>query len=129
MSRTRSLLGWACLALVLVLSATPARAGRPLNPVADIAWQEIFPISIAGIEIRGNDSSSPSGFSAISSPVCTCPAPPPVFVRVGIPVGLWEPARLIETVKDAGYFPSLGVTMDLGGHRDGSRGSHASGAT
>ncbi|MDF1556551.1 MAG: TraU family protein [Deferrisomatales bacterium] len=125
----RSRPSWNWLVLLLAFNAGPATAGRPLNPVTDIAWHEIFPISIAGITVQGNDSTSPSGFSAIASPVCTCPAPPPVFRRVGIPVGLWEPARLVETVKDAGYFPSLGVTMDLSGHRDGSRGSHASGAT
>lgn len=128
-NRVRRALARSVLALLLAWGAGAAQAGRPLNPVADIAWHEIFPVSVGGITVRGNESTSPSSFAAIASPVCNCPAPPPVFVRAGIPVGLWEPARLIETVKDAGYFPSLGFTMPLSGHRDGSRGSHASGAT
>lgn len=121
-----------CLTLfaiyIMMHSTTTAQAGTALNPITDIAWEEIFPISVAGVTAKGN-SSSPSSFSSISNPTCTCPAPPPLFERIGIPIGYWEPARLIETVKDAYYFPSLGSDISIGSGTDGSRGSHSSGST
>jgi len=119
------------------MAAAAVRAGQALNPISEIAWGEIFPVSIAGVTARGNGS-SPSGFESISRATCTCPAPWPIMQRKGIPVGFWEPARLIETVKDSYYFPSLGtkisIKKDKGDSKtkrasDGSRGSHSSGAT
>lgn len=84
--------------------------GQFLNPVTDICWQCIFPIKIAGFTVIGGAVEDAP--DAASSPVCVCPAPPPVFFRMGVPVSFWEPARFIETVKDPYCFPSLGFGLD-----------------
>ncbi len=93
--------------------------GTPLNPVTDLCWQCIFPVSIAGIEIMpGPMENNVPDLSGM--PVCTCPAPPPLFFRPGIPVSFWEPARYVETVKDPYCFPSLGFGLsDAGGFLGG----------
>jgi conjugal transfer pilus assembly protein TraU len=85
-----------------------------LNPVTDLCWQCIFPVSIAGIEIiPGPVENNVPDLSGM--PVCTCPAPPPLFIRIGIPVSFWEPARYVETVKDPYCFPSLGLGLPAAG--------------
>jgi conjugal transfer pilus assembly protein TraU len=84
--------------------------GTFLNPVTDVCWHCIFPIKIAGIVVYGGtqeDAPDPA-----VSPLCICPAPPPVFVRVGIPLSFWEPAQYIETVKDPFCFPGLGTGFE-----------------
>ncbi len=96
------------LSLVFFVSVGPVQAGvsgKMINPISDVLWSEIFPISIAGVSIQGGSSEETGG---LSSPICTCATP---FPRVGIPLEMYEPARVIETVKDAYYFPLLGVQL------------------
>jgi conjugal transfer pilus assembly protein TraU len=83
--------------------------GRFLNPITDVCWNCIFPVKIAGITIIGSDIEDTPDLT--SSPVCVCPAPPPLFFRIGIPISFWEPARFVETVKDPYCFPSLGISL------------------
>nr|MCH9780916.1 TraU family protein [Alphaproteobacteria bacterium] len=48
-------------------------------------------------------------------PVCSCPLPPPLPPKVGVPVSLWEPVRVAEVVRDPFCFPSLdGESIDAG---------------
>lgn len=100
------------LALIIIAGiAIPVKsfavcAGVPLNPVTDVCWYCMFPLKIAGKESVAGFPSPPDMANA---PTCICPAPPPVFVRIGIPVSFWEPARYIETVKDPYCFPALGT--------------------
>ncbi len=100
---------------VIPVTAGPASAicagGSFLNPVTDVCWECVFPLSIAGIEVMPGpyENNLPDLSKA---PICTCPAPPPLFWRIGIPVSFWEPARVIETVKDPYCFPTIG--LDLG---------------
>lgn len=106
------------LVLLVLFHAVDAqavcRSGSPLNPVTDLCWQCIFPVSIAGIEIiPGPLENNVPDLSGM--PVCTCPAPPPLFIRIGIPVSFWEPARYVETVKDPYCFPSLGFSLSSEG--------------
>jgi len=89
------------------------KSGQFVNPITDVAWQEIFPVKIAGITIAGASGNYDTPDPA-SYPVCACPAPPPIFYRIGIPVSFWEPARMIETVATPYYFPSLGLGLNLG---------------
>ena len=40
--------------------------------------------------------------------ICACAAPPPVFVRIGLGTGFWEPARVAEVLRTPFYSPLLG---------------------
>lgn len=81
--------------------------GRFPNPIADICWKCVFPISIGPAKITlGQEDSGDS-----PPLVCTCPAPPPVFIRVGIGIGYWEPARIAEVVRTPWCSPTLNGTV------------------
>lgn len=109
----RVFLSLLCLLIFSTGDAMAAlKSGQFVNPITDVAWQEIFPVKIAGITIAGASGNYDTPDPA-SYPVCACPAPPPIFYRIGIPVSFWEPARLIETVATPYYFPSLGFGLDF----------------
>lgn len=87
--------------------------GRWVNPITDICWKCIFPISIGAVPIFNmggmRDIKNPS------SPICACPIPVPPFFRIGLSIGFWEPVRLSETVRAPYCFPSLGgLKIDAG---------------
>lgn len=93
----------------LPVSIAGVKKGSFMNPITDVAWQEVFPIKIAGLTLlSGGNYDTPD---VASFPICICPAPPPLMFRIGIPVSFWEPARLIETVSTPFYFPFLGASV------------------
>ena len=91
----RAILGVLGLLLVVVAlapraEAAPTCTGKFVNPITDVCWSCLFPLSIGGAKIwPGNrpDTNNPA------SPVCACADPLP---RIGISVGFWEPARLAD---------------------------------
>lgn len=101
-------------------SAAPGCHGRLLNPLTDICWQCIFPISVAGVPVS-SPGQTPNG-DVQPPPVCTCPAPPPLFVRVGVGVSFWEPVRISEVVRQPLCSPTLGGVQL--GSINASRGSN-----
>jgi len=87
--------------IILPLNKCIAKCvGRFVNPVTDICWSCIFPITIAGIEV----ASGSEDISNPSEPVCYCKAPP----RVGIPVSFWEPVRLVDITRTPYCMVNLG---------------------
>jgi conjugal transfer pilus assembly protein TraU len=81
-----------------------------VDPINDIDWDCIFPITLAGIPI---DMGEHPPDSTDDTMMCSCPNHFfPGDPGVGFLVGFWEPAMLIDTVGDAWCFPALGV--DLG---------------
>lgn len=130
MFRLKKILLAAVISLFLALSLSTTARATCLNDfkLLDLVnWGSVFPISIAGIEIAGS-TDSVTTVDTISSPICVCPAPPPLFIRIGLTVGFWEPARYIETVKDPGCLPSLGINLGItsGGELGGTNSSVAS---
>jgi conjugal transfer pilus assembly protein TraW len=92
--------------LYLSLLANEAQAkctGRFLNPINDICWECLFPISIGGAEI--SQGIAPEAGNP-SSPVCMCGLPVP---RVGIAAGFWEQVRLVDVTKEPFCFPTLDI--------------------
>ena len=78
---------------------TPAASktcqGRFVNPITDICWSCLFPISIGAINVSGG------GREDIPNPPqipCWCPRPPILLVP-GVPVGFWEPVRLVDVTR------------------------------
>lgn len=111
----------AFLTMVAMCAHTPSALaggmchGRFINPITDINWINMFPITIAGIPIGKSSPLLPDTIRDKGGlPICTCPIPLPPFVRIGLPIGFWEPVRLSEVVRQPLCFPSLGG-LDLGG--------------
>jgi conjugal transfer pilus assembly protein TraU len=105
----------ATLAAALLLVAVSAQAstgmlghaschGRWPNPITDICWQCIFPISIGAFPY----SNGQEDIENPALPVCFCPIPVMPYYRIGISVGFWEPTRTIEHTRTPFCFPSLG---------------------
>jgi conjugal transfer pilus assembly protein TraU len=107
-------------------SATGPCSGQFPDLLADICWNCVFPISIGGATISNGEPDSGD-----SPPmICECPEPPPVFVRYGIGIGYWEPARVAEVVRTPYCSPTLGgeILSDQpatrGTHGDGGENQH-----
>lgn len=92
---------------------------RFLNPITEVCWDCIFPISIGAIRVLNQrpDTSNPT------LPVCICPGVPP---RIGLAIGLWEPARLTDVANEAGCFVNMGFKADLGLFSIGKSSVHSS---
>lgn len=103
----RILLG---LAFVLA-SLGPAQAicnAKFLNPITEVCWDCIFPISVGGLSVSlTGRPDTPNPFF----PICLCPGLPP---RPGLAIGLWEPARLVDVANEGGCFANLGFDFDFG---------------
>ena len=78
--------------------------GKFINPITDICWSCIFPISIGGMKIKSgssrHDTANPSNI------VCGCTQNN--IPRVGITIGFWEPVRLIDVTRKAMCLVNMG---------------------
>ena len=79
--------------------------GRLVNPITDICWSCILPISLGAAPVVPGTTADTINYP---SPICTCPVPPPVFVRVGLAIGYWEPIRLVDVTKEPFCFVGIG---------------------
>lgn len=80
------------VALSFITSAESKCVGRFINPVTDICWSCIFPITIAGMRVSRNGEDTPNARRVF----CTCSRPIP---RVGVPISFWEPVRLVDVTR------------------------------
>ena len=120
------------LACILFAGNASAQSctGRFVNPVTDVCWECLFPISIGPIRI-GAAAGAPDTPNP-GSPICFCGSPIP---RIGLSLGVWEPARLIDASRAPWCFPNLGgLTIDGGlpagrGRTGTSGGDGAQGST
>ena len=99
----------ALAALLLLWVAAPSAQAtctddQMMNPVSDVVWDCIFPITIMGIPI---DFGNHPPDNQNSGMFCECEGQG--IVGFGFLVGFWEPARMVDTVKDAWCFPGLGM--------------------
>lgn len=56
--------------------------GRFVNPITDICWKCVFPLTIMGVDVGGN-----SNPQTPRTPICICNRPPLNQPTPGIPVG------------------------------------------
>jgi conjugal transfer pilus assembly protein TraU len=80
--------------------------GHFVNPIKDVCWRCLFPLSIGGSEIVR--SSLPDTRNA-KSPIGHCPSS--MGERIGLNIGFWEPQALVD-VTDTPY-----CLVNLGGHQ------------
>lgn len=103
--------------------------GKFPNPVTDICWSCLMPLTIGSATVANIDGQEDIPNPALA--LCSCVVNP----VVGIAIGFWEPARLIEVVRKPFCLPTLGgVSLDPGiaaphgGTRGKQPGGQSSGA-
>jgi conjugal transfer pilus assembly protein TraU len=84
-------------------TATATCVGKFPNPINDICWRCMLPLSIGTFSIA--NTGSQRDIPNPASPVCICPGYPP---RVGLSLGFWEPVKMLETPRRPWCFPLLG---------------------
>jgi conjugal transfer pilus assembly protein TraU len=97
--------------LLAVCSATPSNL---VKEIFKLDYSAMLPLKIAGITILSGRM--PDTINQVNQPICICPAPPPIFIRIGIPVGFFNPSRLIDASKDSYCFESVGVNLGMHGN-------------
>ncbi|WP_157271997.1 TraU family protein [Azohydromonas aeria] len=111
MNAARLLLG-AVLALAPALAQAGDAAtctGRFPDPLTDICWSCILPISIGSATVA--DLGGQEDIPNPPNPLCSCGLNP----AVGLSIGFWEPVRHVEVVRKPFCLPSLGgVDLDPG---------------
>ena len=95
---------WLILFMLSGAQAYPSAlcTGHFVNPLKDVCWRCLFPLSIGGMTVVGGVL--PDTKNA-TSPIGTCSG------RVGLNIGYWEPVVLAD-VTDTPY-----CLVNLGGHR------------
>ena len=82
--------------------------------ITDICWSCLYPIKAAGFTMIGGGR-VPDG--AATQVLCACeddlgvPSP-------GIMSAMWEPARVVELVREPGCMASMNTTLNIGDKRD-----------
>ncbi|HCR2979559.1 conjugal transfer pilus assembly protein TraU [Serratia marcescens] len=87
------------------MAKDPACEGRWVNPITDVCWKCMFPMSLGSTQVsKGSlpDTENPS------SPIQLCPAPPPIFQRLGIAIGFWEPFAMTDVTRAPGCMVNMG---------------------
>jgi conjugal transfer pilus assembly protein TraU len=92
-----------------VAAAEGTCVGKFINPITDVCWSCVFPISIGGIKL--NSGSNRRDTDNPATPICGC-------IKKGIPipglaVGFWEPVRLVDVTRNAMCLVNMGG-LDLG---------------
>ena len=84
--------------------------GKFANPITDICWSCILPITLGSTTIANFGGQEDNGGNP-GSPVCSCGARP----VVGLAVGFFEPARMVEVARKPYCLPAMGgLNLDLG---------------
>lgn len=83
-------------------------AGKFANPITDICWNCIFPLTIGALPVltagqEDNGDNPPS-------PICACATP---FIPIGLTFGYWEPARRLDVTRTPYCMVSLGMQIPL----------------
>ena len=79
-----------------------------MNPITDICWSCVFPLTIGSASLL---SDGQDDIGNPSTPVCFCSNPP----RIGVSIGFWEPVRLVDVTRTPFCMVGLGgIAIDPG---------------
>lgn len=106
-----------CLSLCWVNICLGDCVGRFVSPISDICWSCLFPMTLGPVAIsEGREDTTNPSF-----PLCFCKRLPNPVPMPGIPVGFWEPVRLVDVTRTPYCLVNIGG-LKLGNSVEG-RGS------
>ena len=85
------------VAIIIPTSAIASVSCRHkfINPISNICWSCLLPISIGQLKVGGGMSPAKRDIRNQASPLCACSKGELVPVP-GISLGFWEPARMVD---------------------------------
>ena len=86
---------------ILFIFSLSANEGKFINPITDVCWECLFPITVSGVNVTPGKED----FTKYNTKICVCAGVPP---RVGIPLTFWEPLRLVDVTRHAYRLVGLG---------------------
>jgi len=94
------------------IAAGTKKSGNIINPVTDVAWDNMFPIRIGGYTINGGDGEPqlPSPDDDLDTPICTCGKKGDGFY-IGLDIMFREPMSILESRKTPWYSVTLGTQL------------------
>ncbi|MCF6768394.1 conjugal transfer pilus assembly protein TraU [Thiotrichales bacterium 19S11-10] len=106
------------LILILVnfsssIAATTACVGHFINPITDISWDSIFPLTIGATPVVPSPLGLPDTENPVM-PIVVCQMPPPIFERIGMTMGYWEPYALTDITRSPYCMVNMGFQMSMG---------------
>ena len=79
----------------------PLSAGKIVNPITDICWECLFPMTVSGVNITPDQKETEN----YDTKFCFCEGTPP---KAGVPLTFWEPLHMIEVTRHAYKLIALG---------------------
>lgn len=76
--------------------------GNFVNPITDVCWSCLFPITIGSIPVASGNLSDTDNPSL---PLCACGSP---VIRPGVSIGFWEPIALADVTRRPYCMVNLG---------------------
>lgn len=98
-----SITAWALVSSQALAVGTSNCTGKFMNPLTDICWSCMFPLSIGSATILDMGQED---IENVGTPICNCGIPP--FGKIGVSIGFWEPARQVDVTRTPWCFTSLG---------------------
>ena len=91
-------------------------AGHFINPLKDICWDCIFPLTIGKAQMVAGDYPDTPNPSNLS---CLCPTS--TLPRLGISLGFWEPFALVDITRKPYCLVNLGTSLNIKGSEGGAQ--------
>lgn len=108
-ARIARLLAVVLAALTWAAPALATCTGRFFNPITDVCWSCVMPISIGAARVA--DTGSQEDIPNPGAALCSCGLRP----AIGLTLGFWEPARHVDVVRKPFCLTSLGgLDLDPG---------------
>lgn len=101
--------------LLLAILFSSTLIGKMPNPITDVCWKCLFPMTVSGINLTPGTED----FSKNYTPMCACKDLPPI---IGLPFSYWEPLRLVDVTTHAYKLVCLGG-ISIGNENVKNRGS------
>jgi len=101
--------------LFILLFCASLRADSIVNPLTDVCWGCLFPMTVSGVNLFPGTED----LSSHTTRSCACAGTPP---KVGVPLTFWEPMRLVDVTRHAYKLIGLGG-MSIGKESVKNRGS------
>lgn len=77
---------------MVILPFAYAGEGKWINPITDVCWDCLFPMTISGVNVTPGEKD----LTKYNKALCFCSGTPP---KAGLPMSFWEPRYLVDVTR------------------------------